>query len=145
MIESPCRYRRVIDAESEAIAPAAAPVQRMTPRPAAPTPAVNPTEAWQNSLELGSFGEGEVQIASEPVVSPFTETIASSHSSMQAIASQEDARYEADVTALLNGISRRTLVLTPGTTAAATLTTPIVWAQDLDAEQQPQRFGLQLS
>ena len=35
--------------------------------------------------------------------------------------------------------------ITAGTMAIATLRTPIVWDQDLDSEQQPQRFGLQLT
>lgn len=105
---------------------------------AIPTPKVNPQEAWNKALALGSFGtEADTtsafnEIPEPPIEKPTTQLAT-------------DTRYEADAAALLSGEPRRVVAIVPGTTATGTLVTPIVWAQDLKPEQQPQRFGLQLT
>ncbi|MEX0270490.1 TrbI/VirB10 family protein [Leptolyngbyaceae cyanobacterium UHCC 1019] len=105
---------------------------------AIPTPQVNPQEAWNKALALGSFGtEADTtsafnEIPEPPIEQPTTQLAT-------------DTRYEADAAALLSGESRRVVAIVPGTTATGTLVTPIIWAQDLKPEQQPQRFGLQLT
>lgn len=109
---------------------------------------VDPTEAWQKSLALGSFGadEGGGNSSSKGrVETPSESSVTSEGLSPEAQLVSSQSRYEADANALLSGEVRRTATITPGTTAAASLMTPIVWAQDLKPEQQPQRFGLQLS
>lgn len=63
----------------------------------------------------------------------------------RSVSNDQQSRYEADAEALLSGIPRQTFAIAPGTIATAKLMTPVVWAQDLQAEQQPQRFALQLS
>lgn len=105
---------------------------------ASSTPQINPQEAWNKALALGSFGmeSGTTSVWNEtpepPLERPTTQLAT-------------DTRYEADAAALLSGEPRRVVAIVPGTTATATLVTPIVWAQDLKPEQQPQRFGLQLT
>lgn len=105
---------------------------------AIPTPQVNPQEAWNKALALGSFGTetGTTSVFNEipepPIEKPTTQLAT-------------DTRYEADAAALLSGEPRRVVAIVPGTTATGTLVTPIVWAQDLKPEQQPQRFSLQLT
>jgi hypothetical protein len=57
----------------------------------------------------------------------------------------EDSRYQADVNAILSGNASDFRTVSPGAIATATLQTPIFWAQDLKAEQQPQRFSIRLN
>lgn len=52
-------------------------------------------------------------------------------------------RYDADVNAILTGEPSQVSQLMPGSTAAATLNTPIVWAEDIQ-QKQPQQFTVQL-
>lgn len=53
-------------------------------------------------------------------------------------------RYDADVNAILTGEPSQVSQLMPGSTAAATLNTPIVWAEDIQ-QKQPQQFMVQLN
>jgi hypothetical protein len=127
--------------------PAPLPMAASSPPPAAASREVDPTQAWQEAAKLGSFGEGKGSaIVNAPAQPDEPTTAASTTSPGNAIAQpMTDSRYEADAAALLSGIPRQTVTITPGTTATATLTTPVVWAQDLKPDQQPQRFGLQLT
>jgi hypothetical protein len=116
--------------------------------PSTPTHPLDPNQAWQKAMALGSFGSDEGSGISSSVER--NETLSESVSAVggtapetQLVSSQ--ARYEVDESALLSGEARRVVSLFPGTTAAAILSTPVVWAQDLKPEQQPQKFGLQLS
>lgn len=130
--------------------------------PVSPAQPVDPDEAWQKALAVGSYGQ-----SSDRTIAA-AQSIATSEQPAQLIddspRSQEEvipapqeptvgatvgdnqqSRYEADEQALLSGIPRHTVAITPGEIATARLMTPIVWAQDLKAEQQPQRFVLQSS
>lgn len=102
----------------------------------------NPTEAWEKAVTVGSFSSNSSTVSQTPTEPQAQE--ASDRSKALTKPTDQD-RYEADAAALLSGQPRHTATIVPGTTATATLTTPIVWAQDLKPDQQPQRFGLQLS
>lgn len=52
-------------------------------------------------------------------------------------------RYDADVNAIMTGEPSQVSQLMPGSTAAATLNTPIVWAEDIQ-QKQAQQFTVQL-
>ena len=128
---------------------------------AAPITPVEPMEAWQQALTAGSYGQVSSSPVPQPVETPTVETamvetptiappeadqtaIAPSPETAQ-LASSEQNRYDADVAAILSGRPSHTSSILPGTTTTATLSTPIMWAQDLEDNEQPQRFGVQLS
>ena len=114
-------------------------------------PAVNPTEQWQSTLALGSYGQinysplptSAAQSTSPGMLASYTQNspgvVADKSNDYQ------QALYAADEAAILSGQPRSAATITAGTTATATLSTPIVWDQDLNSDQQPQRFGLQLT
>ena len=140
---------------------------------AAPSsPPVEPHEAWQKALAVGSYGQGsdrEIASAAQSTVasdqpaqlvddnprsqeeiSPIPQETAvplelRSALSTRPVIDNQQSRYEADVEALLSGVPRQTFAIMPGAIATARLMTPVVWAQDLKAEQQPQHLALQLS
>ncbi|MBE9010934.1 hypothetical protein IQ250_12015 [Pseudanabaenaceae cyanobacterium LEGE 13415] len=142
-------------------------------RPAASTapasPPVDPNEAWQKALAVGSYGQNDdraivsdsqsegtsdqpVKFVSDNARSlEETNPIPQENIALQkteiahSVSDDQQSRYEADVESLLSGIPRQTFEIAPGTFATARLMTPVVWAQDLKTEQQPQRFALQLS
>lgn len=113
---------------------------------------VDPMQAWQQALAAGSYGQVNNSSTPQP-----TETTVANHPPEQermAIAPSSEAtqligneqtRFDADATAILSGIPSHTVSIRPGTTTTATLSTPIMWAQDLKDNEQPQRFGLQLA
>lgn len=116
--------------------------------PSTPTRPVDPNQAWQKAMALGSFGSDEgggisSSVERNETLSESVSAVGGTAPETQLLSSQ--SRYEADESALLSGEARRVVSLPPGAMAAATLSTPVVWAQDLKPEQQPQRFGLQLS
>ncbi|HEY9645407.1 MAG TPA: hypothetical protein V6C88_03505 [Chroococcidiopsis sp.] len=108
--------------------------------PAPSTPPIDPTQAWQNAQAIGSYG----QVTYAAVPSP-------SHLSSDSLVSADDANpgdqqaYQADEAAILTGTVRQWNQVSPGAIASGRLETPIIWAQDLDASQQPQRFAMTLS
>lgn len=118
---------------STAIAPASIP-------PSAPAVRANPVEQWQTAVALGSYGQvsygNEATAIATPTLAPSTDLRADTASQV---------RYEADAAAILSGIPNQVASILAGSQAAGTLSTPIVWAPDLDNTQQPQRFGLQLT
>ncbi len=165
--------------------PVSSPVAERLPefsRPASPPP-VDPHEAWQKAVAVGSYGQGDDRMiaSTQPTTSAeqpvkvvadnsrsHTQPMTSAEQPAQLIAdnprSHEEAnsiqqepaiahpvrdsqqsRYEADAEAILSGTPRHIVEIAPGAIATAKLTTPVVWAQDLKTEQQPQRFALQLS
>lgn len=115
----------------------------------APTPQVDPQQAWLSAQALGSYGQTSstntvafnastpTQAAAVPAPSQASE-LASSPTS-------EQSQYEADSSALITGIRRTVVLIPPGETATAKLTTPVIWAQDMAASDQPQRFNIELS
>ncbi|KAM3092520.1 TrbI/VirB10 family protein [Phormidesmis sp. 146-35] len=130
--------------------------------PVSPARSIDPDEAWQKALAVGSYGQSSdrtIASAAQPATSEQSAQLVddSPRSQEEAIPQPQEpavtrtvsdtqqSRYEADEQALLSGISRHTVAITPGAIATARLMTPIVWAQDLKAEQQPQRFVLQSS
>lgn len=141
----------------------APPVSRTAPQYPAPTaassparafpspnePLLDPYEQWQSASTLGSYGEvsynqpssNSAQVAAPADTgssNPARDTIFDKSSS-----DYQQSLYLADEAAILSGSPSQRTTITAGTTAAATLRTPIVW--DLDQDQQPQRFGLQLT
>lgn len=124
---------------------------------------VNPDEAWQKALAVGSYGQSDdrtIASAAQPIANndqsaQFVDNSPRSQEEVipapqepkvaRTVSDNQQSRYEADEQALLSGIPRHTVSITPGAIATARLMTPIVWAQDLKAEQQPQRFVLQSS
>ncbi|MDX2244967.1 MAG: TrbI/VirB10 family protein [Leptolyngbyaceae cyanobacterium bins.302] len=133
------------------VRPVSPPVALAQSTPTVPQAPVEPTQAWQQALAAGSYGQvnnSSIPQAAETVVTPPAEpdqtAIASSSEATQLI-SNEQTRFDTDVTAILSGVPSHTLSIRPGTTTTATLSTPIMWAQDLEDDEQPQRFGLQLA
>ncbi|MBN8564868.1 MAG: hypothetical protein J0L70_30505 [Leptolyngbya sp. UWPOB_LEPTO1] len=78
---------------------------------------------------------------SQEEINPISQDTTIAHS----VRSHQQSRYEADAEAILSGTPRHIVEIAPGTISTAKLITPVVWAQDLKIEQQPQRFALQLS
>lgn len=106
---------------------------------AASVPAVDPQQAWLMAQAVGSYGQTS---SPEPVESqPQSEAA----SSVALPISGDQSRYGADAAALLSGVPSRIVAIAPGATAQAELMTPIIWAQDLSAEEQPQKFNIQLT
>jgi hypothetical protein len=137
---------------------------------ASPARSIDPDEAWQKALAVGSYGQSSdrtIASAAQPITTSeqSAQLVDDSPRSQEAIpvlreeaiptpqeptvaravSNNQQSRYEADEQSLLSGIPRHTVSITPGAIATARLMTPIVWAQDLKAEQQPQRFVLQSS
>jgi hypothetical protein len=146
------------------IAPTSSPVRAFATSPVvssvdSPAPAVDPQTAWQQALVAGSYGQ--MPSASSRDVSD--ETAASVEfpkrhpQAVVSVVSQpgtpavefasawDDSRYQADVTAILSGHPSDFDPVLPGAMASATLQTPIFWAEDLAAEEQPQRFSIRLN
>jgi len=172
-VEKPTVVRpTVVDSSPIALAPptptytpvsrSISPVVERSPefsRPVSPSvpvasPPVNPDEAWRKALAVGSYGQNDdrtIAPAPQPLASsdePTNDVTMRSHEETaiaRPVIDNQQSRYEADAEALLSGIPRHTYAIAPGTIAIAKLMTPVVWAQDLKAEQQPQRFALQLS
>lgn len=113
-------------------------VQSITTRP------VDPNQAWQKAVALGSFGSDGSSDSSNSIDNNASSQTASTHDSSETQLVSSQSRYEADESALLSGAPRRVVTLTPGAVATASLITPVIWAQDLKADQQPQKFSLQL-
>lgn len=125
----------------------------------APVQTVDPQTAWQEALATGNYGQMPDDLSTayldqdtEPLrtsapVPANTTLVASSPQPTSEVAGStlEDFRYQADVNAILSGNASDFLTVLPGAMATATLQTPIFWAQDLEAEQQPQRFSIQLN
>ena len=117
----------------------------------APQVPVAPMQAWQQAMAAGSYG----QMSNSGVPQPDeVQAIAPPESARTAIAppseetqpaSNDQVRYDADAAAILSGIPSHIANILPGTTTTATLSTPILWAQDLKDDEQPQRFGVQLA
>ena len=112
-------------------------------------PMVDPTEQWQSALALGSYGQISYGSSSGPTQSASPTVLTSYNPGREEVDNKSDdyqqSLYAADEAAILSGIPRSITTISAGSRAAATLSTPIVWDQDLDSDQQPQRFGLQLS
>jgi hypothetical protein len=120
------------------------PVRSNSVAPAPPLsspPAVrtNPVEQWQTAVALGSYGQVSYDSGTTAIAPPPSNTSAGPKAD-----TTSQVRYEADAAAILSGIPSQVASILAGSQAAATLSTPVVWAQDLDNTQQPQRFGLQL-
>lgn len=127
----------------------------------ASTPAqrVNPQTAWQQALMTGRYGQmpensspnfsdDYTEPLQAPVQRPTNATLVASRLPATDDLSTnllEDSHYQADIDAILSGNASDFRTILPGATATATLQTPIFWAQDLKAEQQPQRFSIRLN
>ena len=125
----------------------------------APVQTVDPQAAWQQALATGSYGQMPDDPSAaypdqdtEPVPSPvrhsteLTPVVSQPETTGVEFASNlENSRYQADVNAILSGNASDFRTVLPGAMATATLQTPIFWAQDLGAEQQPQRFSIRLN
>jgi hypothetical protein len=109
----------------------------------ASTQPVDPMQAWQTAQQLGSYG----QIAYAAVQAPSIEEVSSSHSSPISAADTDyqQQQYQSDEDAIINGTSRQFSRITTGAIATGSLETPLIWAQDLDASQQAQKFAMTLS
>jgi hypothetical protein len=112
----------------------------------APVVKADPVEQWQTAVTLGSYG----QVSYDPAKPNTATPVASAEIPVTTDAAVKSAdpnqtRYEADAAAILSGTPSHVVSILAGAKAAATLSTPVVWAQDLDNTQQPQRFGLQLT
>lgn len=109
-------------------------------------PKADPHEQWQTAAQLGSYGQ--ISYPPSPAVAPTATMAAATQPDPTPPGPPTDpqqTRYTADANAILSGTPSRVISVTAGTTTAATLVTPIVWAQDLDNSEQPQRFGVQLT
>lgn len=144
--------------------PSPSPVHSVAPTYTAPArsaaaPKADPYDQWQTASTAGSYGQ-VIYTANRSAPPATTPSMASASASSDAqpdaaqpdappvhpdLSNNEQALYEADAAAILSGVPSQIATITTGTTAAATLVTPVVWAQDLDQDQQPQRFGIQLS
>jgi hypothetical protein len=146
------------------VATAPAPVSRPAAAPYAPPPAysapvrsvpaavaavsvekADPVEQWQTAVALGSYGQISYNREESTLATPL---FVENSGTMDAAIKSEDTdqtRYEADAAAILSGVPSHVVSILAGARAAGTLSTPVVWAQDLDNAQQPQRFGLQLT
>ncbi|MGG6269061.1 TrbI/VirB10 family protein [Leptolyngbya sp. AN03gr2] len=131
--------------------------------PVSPAQPTDPDEAWQKALAVGSYGQSSdrtIASAAQPMPTRDQSTqlvddnprsqeeaipVPQEPTVVRTVSDNQQLRYETDEQALLSGIPRHTVSITPGAIATARLMTPIVWAQDLKAEQQPQRFVLQSS
>ncbi|MEX0271577.1 TrbI/VirB10 family protein [Leptolyngbyaceae cyanobacterium UHCC 1019] len=124
-----------------------------------------PNQAWQDAVRVGSFGQGNdggedlstAEPAMDSSVSP--SSLGTPSSTPSAVTAQSKSlnsgdtrhqefgspqRYDADVNAIMTGEPSQVSQLMPGSTAAATLNTPIVWAEDIQ-QKQPQQFTVQLN
>jgi Bacterial conjugation TrbI-like protein len=146
---SPPRFSPAIP--SRPSAPVSAPIP-----PAAATPPVDPQQAWLAVQSLGSYGQTSATIgtSAEPALSsaqasPSAEVanpgLATDSRGLVTDSRSDQSQYEADSTALLSGVAPQIALIAPGATAKAELTTPVIWAQDMNASDQPQRFNIQLS
>lgn len=141
--------------------PASRPAPQYSAPPAASFPArsfsssneprPDPHEQWQTASTLGSYGEvsysqpssNSVQVAA-PADAGLSNPARSDATFDKSSSDYQQSLYSADEAAILSGSPSQRTTVTAGTTAAATLRTPIVWDLDQD-QQQPQRFGLQLT
>lgn len=131
--------------------------------PVSPAQPIDPDQAWQKALAVGSYGQSSdhtIASTAQPMPTPDQSTrlvddnLRSQEEAIpkpqelivtRTVNDTQQSRYEADEQLLLYGIPRHTVSITPGAISTARLLTPVVWAQDLKAEQQPQRFVLQSS
>jgi hypothetical protein len=137
------------------------PIAPIPIRPAASSPVqtVDPQTAWQQALATGNYGQmpddsstaypdQDTEPLRPPPSVPANATLVASRPQPNregAVSTLEDSRYQADVNAILSGNASDFRTVLPGAMATATLQTPIFWAQDLKAEQQPQRFSIRLN
>ncbi|MFE4105941.1 TrbI/VirB10 family protein [Almyronema epifaneia] len=113
---------------------------------AAPTIKADPVEQWQTAAALGSYGQVSYDPAKPNTATPVASAeIPVTTDAAVKSADPDQTRYEADAAAILSGTPSHVVSILAGAKAAATLSTPVIWAQDLDNTQQPQRFGLQLT
>ena len=125
----------------------------------APAQTIDPQTVWQQALTTGSYGQMPDESPTtfpdpntEPLRTPVhpdadVTLVASRPQTTDELSSRtlEDSRYQADVGAILSGKASNFRTVLPGAMATATLQTPIFWAQDLEAEQQLQRFSIRLN
>ena len=146
-------------------APTPAPQPAAAAQPAPEPEQIDPQEQWQSLTQLGSYGlmsfpdRGGFVVAAAPetpspqaqpaaqTAPPVPQALFVSQVTSQAQGSDPltNFRYQADEAAILGVPPIRFAVINPGSRAAAKLTTPIFWAQDLENDAQPQRVGLELS
>ncbi|WP_017301637.1 TrbI/VirB10 family protein [Nodosilinea nodulosa] len=123
-----------------------APVRSAPVASSAPVVHVDPVKQWQTAATLGSYGQISYDTEKPSTAASVTVADASPTTDEAPKADNPDqTRYEADAAAILSGVPSHVVSILAGAKAAATLSTPVVWAQDLDSTQQPQRFGLQLT
>lgn len=151
---------------SRSISPVAERVPEFSRPVSSPVPAsppVDPNEAWQKALAVGNYGQNN-----DRTIAPTDQPIASAEQPPQlssavmrsqeetspapkelkltrSVSDDQQSRYEADAEVLLSDVPRHTVTIVPGAIATGRLATPVIWTQDLKAEQQLQRFVLQLS
>ena len=139
---------------SQPSAPVSAPASYSQPSTASTAQALDPMEQWLAASSLGSYGQvsyastvpvSQPAVAQTAVVPAVATTVEDGTGIVELAAAYEQSLYDADAAAILSGTPSSITQITAGTMAIATLRTPIVWDQDLDSEQQPQRFGLQLT
>ncbi len=123
-----------------------APVRLASVASSAPVVHADPVKQWQTAATLGSYGQ--ISYDTEKPATAASVTVADASPPIDAAPKADNpdqTRYEADAAAILSGVPTHVVSILAGAKAAATLSTPVVWAQDLDNTQQPQRFGLQLT
>ncbi|WP_017302370.1 TrbI/VirB10 family protein [Nodosilinea nodulosa] len=112
----------------------------------APAVQADPVKQWQTAVALGSYGQISYSTEKPSTAPPVASAAPSPDVEAAPKANDPDqTRYAADAAAILSGVPSHVVSILAGAKAAATLSTPVVWAQDLDSTQQPQRFGLQLT
>lgn len=123
-------------------------------RSVTPATTLDPQAAWLQAQSVGSYGQTsapEESSAVKSVAKPDavqvsdTTTIKDSTVPQNNSETLQNQRYDADTNAIMTNTPSTFQTVAPGTTAKATLTTPIFWAQDLKPEQQQQRFAIALS
>jgi hypothetical protein len=123
--------------------PAPMPVARVAaPTVSSQVQPVDPQQAWQTAQALGSYGQTSTPVAfnqSDQSLSPTPAT------GSAPATTDDQSRYDTDAAALLSGTPSHPIEVAPGATAQAKLITPVIWAQDLKADSQPQKFDIQLS
>jgi len=100
----------------------------------------DPHKVWQQALALGSYGDGSTL----EKTSANTQTVTTASKDVSKSSPQLDTKGLAEMEAVMTGEPVTFVQLLPGTTTDGVLKTPILWARDLDAQRQPQRFSLQI-
>lgn len=126
--------------------PAAAPVSPVITTATSTMEKRDPAEIWESSRAVGSYGVVPVAVSSA-VGSPLIDTMPSPSSTAPVQLAQnswDEQLYRSDEQAILSGAQRYSHTIAAGAAVRGELVTPVIWAPDLPAEEQPQRFAMRI-